>query len=216
MYLAKTINEVLESKKDKLIGRPTYYYICHVLNKAFSNIEPFKFKHETYEEYGIEDYSVSGIYDMEEDVKYIILNFPKSCKTFTLKPERWKEFKFAVSQVCQHEAIHQCQWSYVSDPQLRERDKEKLDFRNTEGSIDEEQEYLADTDEIDAYGHDIAMEIAFYYPKKNPYKVLQDINKHRKIWSYKYYKRTYKNEDWSLIRNRLLKKAYKWIPHVHI
>lgn len=216
MYLAGLINDVLESKKDKLIGRSSHFYICDVLNRAFRKTEPFKFIYETYPDYGRDDYSVSGVYDMEEDVKYVVLNFSKSCKTFTIKPEKWKEFKFAVSQVCQHEAIHQCQWSFVADPSLRSLDKEKLDFRNIEGTVDEEQEYLADPDEIDAYGHDIAMEIMYFYPRKDPFRVLQEIDRHRKLWSYNYYKKTFKNEDWSEIKNRLLKKAYKWIPHVHV
>lgn len=214
MYLAGLINDVLESKKDKLIGRSSYFYITSVLNRAFSRKEPFKFRYETFEDYSREDYSVSGMYDMDEDVKYIILNFPKSCKTFTLKPEKWKEFKFAVSQVCQHEAIHQCQWSMVSDPSLRDRQKEKLDFRIEQD--DEDMDYLADPDEIDAYAHDIAMEIKFFYPKKDPYKVLQNINKHKKLWSYNYYKKTFKGEDWEEIRHHLFKKTYKWIPYVNV
>lgn len=214
MYLAGLINDVLESKKDKLIGRSSYFYITSVLNRAFSRKEPFKFRYETFEDYSREDYSVSGMYDMDEDVKYIILNFPKSCKTFTLRPEKWKEFKFAVSQVCQHEAIHQCQWSMVSDPSLRDRQKEKLDFRIEQD--DEDMDYLADPDEIDAYAHDIAMEIKFFYPKKDPYKVLQNINKHKKLWSYNYYKKTFKGEDWEEIRHHLFKKTYKWIPYVNV
>lgn len=215
MYLAGIINDVLESKKDKLIGKSTPFYICNVLNRAFKKIEPFKFKFESYTDYSKDDYSVSGIYDMDDDVKYIILNFSKH-KTFFLKPEKWNEFKFAISQVCQHEAIHQCQWSMVTDPSIRSIEKDKLDFRNMEGPISEEQEYLADPDEIDAYGHDIAMEIKYFYPKKDPYFVLNNINKHRKIWSYNYYKKIFKNEDWSEIRHRLLKKTYKWMPYVNV
>lgn len=214
MYLAKTINDILESKKNKLIGRSSYFYICDVLTRAFRSVEPFKFKFETYREYDKEDYSVSGIFDAEKNVRYIVLNFPTSCKTFNLKPSKWKDFKFAISQVCQHEAIHQCQWlarggDYVLN-------QEKLDFRNIEGTIEEEQLYLADPDEIDAYGHDIAMEIKYFYPKKDPIVVLSNINRHRKLWSYVYYKKTFKNEDWSQIRNRLIKKTHRWLPYVTV
>lgn len=214
MYLAKTIDEVLESKKDKLIGGSTPFYICGVLNRAFRGIEPFNFRYETYPNYRKENYSVSGIYDQETDKKYIILNFSSASKVFKLTPEKWKEFKFYVSQVCQHETIHQCQWSKVADPSLR-LVTEKLDFRQ-EQDVSEDKMYLADPDEIDAYGHDIAMEIRYCYPKKDPYEVLRDINKHRKLWSYNYYKRTFRYNDWSEIKNRLLKKTYKWIPYVYI
>lgn len=211
MYLAGLIDNVLESKKDKLVGRSTYFYICDVLNRAFRNVEPFKFRFETYYDYGREDYSVSGIYDQDDDKKYIVLNFSKTCKTFTITPEKWKEFKFSVSQVCQHESIHQCQWSMVSDPSLKEVTG-KLDFRMEQ--VNDDKEYLADPDEIDAYGHDIAMEIKFYYPKKDPYDVLRNINKYKKLWSYNYYKKTFKGEDWTEIKHHLYKKTYKWIPYV--
>lgn len=213
MYLAGLIDDILESKKDKLVGRSTYFYICNVLNRAFKPHDPYKFKFETYEEYDKNDYSISGVYDMDEDTKYIVLNFPKSCKTFTLKSDKWEEFKFGISQVCQHESIHQCQWSYRNPDCYPER--EQLDFRNKENR-EEDQEYLADPDEIDAYAHDIAMEIKFYYPKKDPHKVLQNANRYRKLWSYKYYRNTFKGEDWSEIRHLLLKKTFKWLPHVRV
>jgi hypothetical protein len=94
MYLAKKINEILESKKDLLIGNPSYVYICKVLNNAFKQTEPFKFKYETYSDYGLEDYAVSGLYNQEEDIKYIILNFSSTSKSFKLEKSKWKEFKF--------------------------------------------------------------------------------------------------------------------------
>ena len=213
MYLANLIDDVLESKKDKLVGRPSYFYICDVLNRAFRKVEPFKFKYETYNEYLSGDYSVSGIYDMDEDVKYIVLNFSKNCKTFNLRPETWRDFKFSISQVCQHESIHQHQWQFRDASDF---EKESLDFRNIDGPVDEDQEYLSDPDEIDAYAHDIAMEIKYCYPKKDPYLVLRNINRYKKLWSYNYYKKTFRGEDWSEIKHRLYKKTFRWIPHVTV
>lgn len=212
MYLASQIDQVLESKKSSLLGRSSYYHITSVLNRAFKKTNPFKFRYETYTDYGKEDFSISGLYDMEEDVKYIILNFAREQKSFTIDHMKWKEFKFAVSQVCQHESIHQLQWQH------RESDGEMcaIDFRNLTGSITEEKEYLADIDEIDAYGHDIAMEIKYCYPKQDPYHVLKTINTRKKLWSYNYYKKIYKGDDWSDIRKRLLKKTFLWLPHVTV
>ena len=212
MYLADTIDSVLESKKDKLIGRSSHFFICDVLNRAFKKVEPFKFRYELYDNYDREDYSISGVYDQDIDVKYIILNFSSTCKTFTLRPEKWKEFKFGISQVCQHESIHQCQWS-VRDASLF--NCEKVDFR-TEDPSEEDKDYLADYDEIDAYGHDIAMEIKFYYPKKDPYEVLKNISRYKKIWSYNYYKKTFKNDDWSEVKHSLLKKAFRWLSYTKV
>ena len=213
MYLAPAIDQVLEDKKSKLLGRPTYYQIAGTLTRGYKKADiPFKFRFETFDDYGPEDLSVSGLYDMEEDIKYIILNFPKEQKHYSITNENWRDFKFAVSQVCQHETIHELQW------QNREKDGEPctIDFRNLTGSILEEKEYLADIDEIDAYGHDIAMEIRFCYPKKDPYEILRTIDKRKKLWSYNYYKKIYKGDDWSRIKKRLLKKTFQWMPYVTV
>jgi len=211
MYLAEIIDEVLESKKDRIIGSPSYSYLCYELTAAFALKDPYFFRYETYEEYGIEDYAISGLYDMGKDTKHIIFNFSSEQSQFAISEEKWKEMRFAISQVCQHESIHQCQWQ-LRDPDAYEL--EPLEFRSVSSTIDEEQAYLSDADEIDAYAHDIAMEIKYYYPKKNPYKVLSSLTRHRKVWSYSYYKKTFKGQDWSHIKKRLLKKTFQWIPHI--
>ena len=213
MYLAPAIDQVLEDKKSKLLGRLTYYQIAGTLTRGYKKAEiPFKFRFETFDDYGPEDISVSGLYDMVEDIKYVVLNFPKQQKHYSVSNENWRDFKFAVSQVCQHETIHELQW------QNRDTGREPctLDFRNLTGSISEDKEYLADIDEIDAYGHDIAMEIKYSYPNKDPYEILKTIDSRRKVWSYIYYKKTFKGDDWSNIKNRLLKKTYQWMPHVTV
>ena len=213
MYLAPAIDQVLEGKKSKLLGRLTYYQIAGTLTRGYKKAEiPFKFRFETFDDYGPADISVSGLYDMVEDIKYVVLNFPKQQKHYSVSNENWRDFKFAVSQVCQHETIHELQW------QNRDTGGEPctLDFRNLTGSISEDKEYLADIDEIDAYGHDIAMEIKYSYPNKDPYEILKTIDSRRKVWSYIYYKKTFKGDDWSNIKNRLLKKTYQWMPHVTV
>ena len=213
MYLASEINEILESKKSKLVGNSSFFYITTILNKAFKDKDPYKFKYETFDDYSKDDFSVSGLYDMDMDKKYVILNFSKNSKTYTIEEKRWEEFKFTISQVCQHESIHQNQWQhreYTSDGPMQ------LDFRNLTGDISEEKEYLSDVDEIDAYAHDIAMEIKFYYSKKNPYEILKTIDSRKKIWSYTYYKKAFKGDDWSKIKSRLLKKTFQWMPYVQV
>lgn len=213
MYLATLIDETLESKKDKLLGRPTYFYIVDVLNRAFRKKELFKFRFELYVDMCKDDFSVSGLYDMEEDRRYVILNFSKQYKSLGITEKNWRDFKFAVSQVCQHEAIHRSQWVNRNGECP---DKEPLEFRSEIGCKEEEREYLSDLDEIDAYAHDIAMEIKYFYPKKDPYKVLAKLNKHKKVWSYCYYKDTFKGTEWSEIRNRLYKKTFQWLPYTTV
>lgn len=214
MFLADQINQTLDKQKDKLIGKPSYFYITSTLTRSFTKANiPFKFKYETYEDYSAEDFSVAGLYDMDTNHKYVILNFSTSKKTYNITPEKWRDFKFAISQVCQHETIHELQWQYRDDTMY---EKAPLEFRSTATSNEEEKDYLADPDEIDAYGHDIAMEIKYLYPKHDPYRILETIGSRRKLWSYNYYKKTFRGDDWSHIKNRLLKKTYQWLPHTTI
>jgi hypothetical protein len=214
MFMADQINNVIESQKSKLLGGASYFYFASTLTRSFTKAKiPFKFKYETYDDYSREDFSVSGLYDMDTNIKYIMLNFSKYCKNYKIEPKRWEEFKFSISQVCQHETIHELQWQHRDGSIV---DKAPLEFRSISSSNDEEKEYLADPDEIDAYGHDIAMEIKFYYPKQDPYDVLNKISSKRKLWSYNYYKKTFKGDDWSHIKSRLLKKTYQWIPHAKV
>lgn len=211
MYLSKQINEVLDSKKDKLIGWNGYFGLVNILNRSFKD-KDLKFRYERFSSIKKDEYSVSGLYDMSKDVRYIILNFSSKHYDFRLAPEGWEEFKFLISQTIQHETIHQIQW----EKKPEETEYVHLDFRNLVGPDDEEKEYLAEPDEIDAYAHDIAMEIKFFYPKQNPYHVLKTINRRKKLYSYSYYKRVFKKDDWSGIRAKLLKKTYNWLPYVTV
>ena len=86
MYLAPIIDSVLESKKDKLLGKPTYFYITDVLNRAFKKTEPFIFRFELYEEYVKNEYSVTGLFDMLAGDRHVVLNLSKSVKTFNITP----------------------------------------------------------------------------------------------------------------------------------
>ena len=213
MYLSSVINSTLESKKHKLIGRISYYHLVDILNRAFRKNEAFKFRFERYPDIFVNEYSVSGLYDMETDIKHIIINVSQECADIEIFSEGWDEFKFSISQVCQHEAIHQCQWmNRIDDID----EMEPLDFRYSTDSIEETREYLSDPGEIDAYAHDIAMEIKHYYPNKNPYIILRSLRIRSKVPSYNYYKHTFKNTDWTKVRKHLLKKAYRWLQYSNL
>jgi hypothetical protein len=211
MYLGSVIDAALSSKKGKLLGINSPRYIATVLNQEFKKQAiPIKFKYETFEEYYKNDYSVGGIYDSNNDKCYIVLHFSTS-RTFYLAGKDWDKFKFLISQACQHELIHKYQ------NQFRENtfDYEPIDLRSLhQEDLEDEQDYLSSLDEIDAYAHDIAMEIKYYYPFYNPLYVLTTISKRRKLDSFNYYRNTFKHEEWSYIRKLLLKKTYKWLPYV--
>ena len=210
MYLAKHIDDVLESKKSKLLGTSGYYKFVSTLNRAF-NQKDLKFKFESFADIEKDFYSVSGLYDMSKDTRYVILNFSERTLDITLKEDSWNDFKFFISQVIQHETIHQNQWIQREEVV----DSLDCDFKILFGSSNKEEEmdYLSDPDEIDAYAHDIAMEIKYFYPKKDPYNVLKNINKLRKIPSFSIYKKTFRGYEWDDIKKGLLLKTYKWIPY---
>lgn len=208
MYLSKEIDVALEERKHKYVGVNGYYKIIYNLNRSLGS-KDLKFKHEVFNDLEKDTYSISGLYDMMKDTRYVILNFSDKSLDLDLPEYHWKDFKFYLSQVIQHESIHQKQWQYRDDVE----DQVKLDFRNLSGTKEEERDYLSDLDEIDAYGHDIAMEIKHFYPRRDPYEVLKNINKTRKLSSFNYYRRNFRGCDWSMIKNKLLLKTYKWIPY---
>lgn len=210
MHYGREIDSILSSRKDKLIGLNTPFYITSVLDRAFKKTEiPISFKLERYEDYGLTEFSIGGVFDSTDNRCYVVLNFPKY-KKFNLSERVWKDFKFTISQTCQHELIHLKQNSYREDTD----DEELVDFRKLVQGDGDDRDYLAEIDEIDAYAHDIAMEILMYYPFSDPYHILRTINDRSRLYAYSYYCKTFKDDDWSDIRKLLLKKVYKWLPHV--
>jgi hypothetical protein len=209
MYLASDFNAGIDSVKNKLLGTPSAYYVAHCLNRVFKK-DRIKFNHVHDKSIDKYDYAVTGQYDMTEDIRYITFIVSANTGHVSITESQWREFKFLTSQVMQHESIHQYQYSFRDCSMI----KCQVDFRPWSLDKESEKDYLRDTDEIEAYAHDIIMEILYHYPKRDPKEVLRNIDRTRKLWSYTYYKKTFRGSDeWSVIRNQLLKKAYKWVPH---
>jgi len=208
VYLSNTINPLIDNNKDKFMRRQWYSDLLRTLSDTFKDLADTKFVIEKFDDFDRYEYSFSGFYDMSEDKKYIVLNLSKKHKKFEMNNKMFKDFKFLLSQVIQHESIHQCQWS--NRPEFKE--PVTVDFRdNGVGmSKEEERKYLADMDEIDAYGHDIALEIKYFYPKTDPLKVLRYPSRYKKITSYFIYNKAFKGIDWNNIKKRLIRKAYDW------
>ena len=206
MYLNAWLNDHLEQLKHTLIGTHSYKFIVEQLNQKLKT-EGFHFKVRRNPFMGVKDLAVSGLYDIEKNKKIITIIFSKHFKEYTIERYFWKRFKFAVSQTCQHEVIHQCQWAF------RTYDKHATytsRYRFSQGNY-KQKIYLSDPDEIEAYAHDIAMEIKFFYPKRNPYHVLKYANRFANLWSYQYYRQTFGKKDWKLIQPKLIRKTYKWL-----
>ena len=213
MYLSKAIDNAIESNKDKFVKKQSYRDLLRVLNDTF-NYKDLKIVIEKFEDFGHNEYSFSGLYDMVEDKKYIVLNLSKKHRKFEMSNAMFKDFKFLLSQVLQHESLHQCQWSHRPE----EKEPCHVDFRdNGMGqSKEEERLYLSCVDEIEAYGHDIALEIKYFYPRTDPYKILRYMGRYKRLTSFFIYKKAFKGIDWNDIKKRLLRKTYDWVKNERI
>lgn len=203
------ISDILESRKEKLINGVKYKTITNLLNRSFNKqFSDFKFVYETYNHIQPDDISVAGVYDFNKDKKYVVFSFSEELDNIYIDEAQWDDLKFLIAQTCMHESVHQ--------DQFKHRDKslfgmEKLDFRKLSQDSEEDETYLADKDEIDAYAHDLALEIKHFYPFFSSSYVLNTVSKRRYCWSYRYYSKTYKGQDWSKVKKRLLKKTYIWL-----
>lgn len=210
MYKSFEIEKRLNDNRHKLQGFISYKTMSRRLNSIFKDSNDLKFKFVKYSHLDVNDYLVGGLYDHFSNKKYVIFNVSVYCDELLIEQWMWSDLVFNITQTIQHETIHQNQLQH----RKHVSEDFKLDFKVLKGTIDEDREYLADLDEIDAYAHDIAMEIKHFYPHVNPYDVLRKISCKRKLNSYSYYKTTFKGCDWSSIKKRLLSKTYKWIENV--
>ena len=78
MYLASEIDNILESNKCRFLGVIPYTSLARRLSIAFGFQKDLKFKLETYDDIDSDEFTVSGLYDMTTDKKYIILNVSES------------------------------------------------------------------------------------------------------------------------------------------
>lgn len=122
---------------------------------------------------------------------------------------------FFLSQTVQHELIHKSQ-NARRDPDKYTHDLyQPINHRKT-GAQKSQIEYLSMFDEIDTYGHDIAMEIRYHYPGLDPYEVLKNIRNYRLLKSYRYYLKTFAGTRWRIIHERLIRKIHGWLPYVTV
>ena len=208
MYLADTLDSLIDSNKDKFIRRQWYNDLLCTLKDTFKDLKDTNFVIEKFDDFEQYSYSFSGFYDMNEDKKYIVLNLSKKHKKFEMNKKMFKDFKFLLSQVIQHESIHQSQWSFR--PEFK--DPVTVDFRDNGMGMSKKEEriYLSDMDEIDAYGHDIALEMKHYYPRTDPLKILRYPFRYNKLTSFFIYNKAFKGVNWIDIKKRLIRRAYRW------
>lgn len=114
---------------------------------------------------------------------------------------------FVLFQTLCHELIHKYQYKH------RTANAAVWLLTLDDGAeMDEQQSYLAELDEIDAYAHDIALELAFYHPD-TCWDELRSMSS-EKISSWSLYTEAFEGTSWTEIHNRLLKKVYQHLTHI--
>lgn len=210
MYLSREIFAKVASAKDDLIGEHTYVEICQKVEKLFKK---YAVRCEFTRESSCKpkEFQISGYYDDSLKSRKKAINFVVSDQsdTMIITEKYWERFVFLIGQTLQHEMVHEYQ--YQHDP--GDRISKYYEFKCRNEAKTEEREYLSDWDEIEAYAHDIALEIINYYPDKDPHDVLRNLSRVRKCYSLTYYRKTFRGTDWSEVKKRLYLKIYKWLPY---
>lgn len=201
------IEKIILKNKELLIGKHSHDTLKTLIENKFRkyrvsvNIVP------VFEDIGLSLMAFGGSYDEDTDtidIDFFVTN-TKNDELF-ITESFWSEFKFKFMQLLLHETIHRNQFK------AREGIFESKKYRLHKNPTDD-QKYLSDTDEIDAYSHDIALEILNYYKKHKKTDIFSNFYKKRKLESLSIYKKTFKNTNWTKIYRKLVKKSYKWIDY---
>jgi len=201
------IQNIILKKKDEFIGFHNLSDFIKLIKRTFRGyrVKPQTHALDCMDFENINFVAIGGSYDEDEDLIYLDFYASNYEDDFIeIKPEFWKQFSFELSQTLQHELIHREQYyNRTSDFCSRIY---KFDDIN-----DKEREYLSNSDEIDAYSHDIALEIYHFYKKNKHSDVFSRISRKKHCKSYEIYENCFKGSDWKHIKNKLLKKTYKWV-----
>lgn len=216
MIEAFKINTVLESIKIPLCQADSQPLFNSLLKEGLSDYNVYLRTFRKIVKEPNVNYYIGGMYNSLTDRIHLQFTLPRENKCLTIgSKSEWIQFKFLFSQTLQHEIIHRSQALFRENEEFN---FQPSDLKSQETEIftaEENKEYLSDKDEIDAYGHDIALEILYRYKFLNPIEVLKNIDKYKKVWAYRYYKDTFKDNpsEWCSIKNRLLKKTFLWLPY---
>jgi len=199
LYLSSKIFRILDSNKQKFVGTRSTFDLRKNLQKLFKSFNLIVTIYNTEED---SEYILGASYDNESDEIEMNIFLDKDLVDFSLKEEEWSSFRFKISQILQHELIH------------REQHRKKVVDNGYFHS--DEKSYLSNPDEIDAYSHDIAMEIVHFYGETQKYEIIRNISNKNEVASYKIYEKIFENSNWELIRRKLIKKTYLWLDYVTI
>ena len=220
MYYSKTMYKNLqENFGPDIIGKKLgYKQISRKLNKIFKK-DGIKIR--TYQDRSMtgddaEYFYFSGYFDPDEKIHpiNIFIHLEPKKRYFHFTEKNYSIFIFGLSQTIQHELIHLSQHSFKpSDSELL------VDVRYTKTLSKSRKvkiDYLREWDEIEAYAHDIAMELNYYYKDYDSKLLLKKIDELPDVSTYRYYKEAFRGTKWGRVRKVLLKKVWRWMPHAEV
>ena len=192
MYKQKEINKCIN--KCTLIGLSTQSLI-KTLNDKLKGFHVTMHHHKTV----TDSFSFSAFYDFHMNRIDIYL----CCKDdFILNEDEYDDFKFELSATIQHEMIHEYQYSMRGEDYIGELYFAGFDEFNPKEDI----HYYSDKDEIEAYAHDIMLELSRNNFDLDALRKSSTIGLDASKYLYTYYE-VFK--DWNHpVMKRLLKKCY--------
>ena len=147
----------------------------------------------------------------------VFLNYNPKTLRIELTESIWKQLRFELSQVLQHELIHRRQCSYMNTPSEEWIDHNCKVYASKAvlPKKREAQEYLGSTDEIEAHAHCIMMDFKHYFPRTDPIKLLKQARKipRSKSYTLKDYFVAFDGNMNHPAMKRLFKKVVYWIEN---
>jgi hypothetical protein len=213
MYLGSKIWRRLNKHSEKLIGQLTHKQF---LDEVQTLLKPFGAKVELkHHDLKTKRFCIVGGEFTPGVVRTpitIFLHVNSNKSNIYMSRKKIRSFLFTLSQTLQHELVHKYQFQRSGNQRFYTHS-----YYYTMGSAKgggQSMEYLAMVEEVDAYAHDLAMEIKYHYPDIDPKEVLKNLNNYDNLTTWYIYKRVFRKARWKYVRNELLKKTYKWLPYV--
>lgn len=157
----------------------------------------------------LHEVAIGGEFDTERVRQPISIDLMLSNKGSNLKVNRnnLDGIMYLLFQVLCHELVHKYQY--------QRRVEDHLTYHimlDDKAEMNEDQEYLAEMDELDAYGHDLALELVRLNPVDPFYELANLSNVTCVTWDS--YTEAFEGTEWSDIRKQLLKKTYRHLSQI--
>ena len=213
MYLGSKIWRRLNKHSDKLNGLLTHKQLQEEVQKL---LKPFGAKVEIkQQEMKTKKFCIVGGEFTPGVVRTpitIFLRVDSNKSQIYISKQKLRDFLFVLSQTLQHELVHKYQYQRSGNQRFY-----TTTYYYTMGAAKSgcrDMEYLAMVEEVDAYAHDLAMEIRYHYSELDPKYVLKNLNNFNELTTWGIYRKVFRKTRWKHVRNELLKKTYKWLPYV--